>query len=769
MSMRMYYTTMIRKIRGIGVAALCALFTASSMAQAQQTVQNPTATNRPSLSNAPNQGLNAPDPAKTGQQSRTQNRTTSTRPVTGRSGNRPFALDGSNDTAVRVGGRVNEQQLHVVTGAEAFEPLLDREIDYGPIPPAPDNVRLNLIGPMMALEVLDMLSEATQWNIVASPSLKDLELNFRLPDLTPVQAMGVLRLNDLAYQYDRESGLLYVTTKEEYMQRTHGKLVRSDFELRHADLENVEAGVAALLSARGRMVADPRTSTIIVFDIAENIEHMTRLVAQLDRERISQTYELLHVNGNMIFDSIEILLSEGGRLSYDPRSNTLIVLDRAQQQKQIGQTIKILDVPVNTKSWILNYANAELVAEHLLPVVPENMGTISYNEELRQVTVTTVPQRLLEVEQRIRAWDQERQQVQIEAYLVTISSAMARKIGFNWNVVQDRGEGIITASFGSLGSLVGDELGSVGFGSSFESDDGDVSAMLDILETNGDATILAHPRVLVLDGQEALFENTTEVPYATSSIQNNLNNLSSNNVVSTTRVDFISVGTVLRVMPRITQDGKILMDISSEDSSFVIRDIVSNDQITTVPEKTQNLAETQVLAEDGQTIIIGGLRTSHFNDTTSKVPILGDIPILGRLFRNTLDAHAHKELLIFITPTIIDGRTQPEAYRMAVLDQQLADTLSADRKSDLERAMDNFFHKDISVSIGQHGTIMADAKMTDLDALRESLHNDSNNGKTVIIRSHPRAEPGIADAVVELSMEAGLKFEIDRAPFPFVP
>lgn len=767
MAMRQQRRQMVRTLSGWAVIGLSALFAASSMAQAQQTPQSPTASNKPALPTIPNQGLRAPEPQ--GGIQTNQNRVTSTSPLGSRNGNRPLSLDPRNDTTVRVGGRVDEQQLRVISGEQSFEPLQDREIDYGTIPQAPDDMKMSLVGPMMAMDFLDALSAATGWNIVASPSLKELELSFWLAELTPVQAMGVLRFNDLAYRYDRISDLLFVTTKEEFLEQAHGRVTRNDFVLSYANLENVESGIATLLSKRGRMVSDPRTSTIIVFDIEENIEHMTRLVAQLDQERISQTYELLHANGNMIFESIEVLLSEGGQLSYDPRSNTLIVLDRPQQQKQISQTIKTLDLPVNTKSWILNYADAKLVAEHLLPVVPENMGTISFNETLRQVTVTAVPQRLLEVEQRIRDWDQERQQVQIEAYLVTVSTAVARNIGFNWNSLENLGDGLLSTSFGASGVLSGDSATTSGLSSSFESDNMDLSATLNILETNGEASILAHPRVTVQDGQEAVFENTTEVPFATSSIQNNLNSSNNDNVISTTQVDFIDVGTVLRVMPRITQDGKVLMDVSSEDSSFVIREVISNDKITSVPEKTQNLADTQVLAENEQTIIIGGLRTSNFNDSKSKVPIFGDIPVLGRLFRNTSKDHAHKELLIFITPTIIDGRTQPEAYRLAELDQEFANTLSVDRKSDLERAMDNFYVKDINVSVGQHGTLLVDGAVSSKDALRNLLHDASNRGKTVIVRSHPRADTTIADAIVELSMEAGLKFSIDRSPFPFVP
>lgn len=764
-------------------ACLVSFTCLGAIAQAQQSPTSPQSQARPTVGSGLGSNSSNSNEKAASRPTVTRRTPTATPPKASSSKQRPISLDGLlGGGSVMIGGSTQSQALRVVASGEPFEPLLEKNIAYGTLPKAVSDEAISLIGPMDALEFLDALSAATGWNIAASPGLAEVQLSFWLNEMTPTQAIGVLKFNEIFYDHDVESDLLFVMTKKEFLEREHGSTVRRVFELSHTSLENVEGGIAALLSAKGRMVADPRTSTLIVFDTEENLEHMDRLVAQFDQERVSRTYELKYANGGMLFTSIEVLLSESGKLSYDPRSNTLIVLDREQQQKQISQTLRTLDMPIDTRSWILDYADVGLVAEHLLPVVPESMGTITYDEEMRQITVTAMLPRLHEVDNRIREWDKERQQVQIEAYLVSVGSEIARNIGLNWSVAGNLGEGFSTTSFGSteLSSATASadadsESGgsssvasvATGFLSSYINQDGDISALLEILETSGEASVNAQPRISVIDGEEAVFANTTQVPFATSSIRDN--NSFNQNTVTSTRVDFIDVGTILRVLPRITQDGKVIMEISSEDSSFTIRDVVSNDRVTSVPEKTQNIAETTVLVNDGETIVIGGLRTSSLSDKSNKVPILGDIPILGRLFRRTEKSHSQRELLVFITPTIIDGTTQAEAFRLAEMDQKFADTLFDDKKGDVHRSVDNFFNRDVFVSVGHKGGILADGKFVKLSELRSLIQSDESNGKTIVVRSHPRSPKGITDDIIEMAMEADRKFVVDNTLTPFVP
>jgi general secretion pathway protein D len=682
-----------------------------------------------------------------------------------------------------IGGYTGPQRLGVQSKG-VFEPQKNVKLIYGPLPKPASADRIALIGPMQVPEFLDVLSAATGWNIASSPGVKNVNLEFWINDQTPEQAMQVLKAEEIFYEYAQDSNMIFVMTKDEFLERRHGEVVRRVFQIKHADLSALQTGITAFLSKSGRFIADPRTSTIEVHDIMDNLHYIERLINQVDQpRRESTTYALEHVNGSALFASLEVLLSESGRISYDPRSNTLIVLDRAQQQKQIAETIKALDTPVDTRTWTLNYADIFAVSDQLYTLIPDGTGIISLDQELRMITVSAMASRLDKVDERIKVLDTERKQVQIEAYLVTVGSAVVRSLGIDWGFRQRTGEGFSSTKFGAPVLFGGDNEANDGEGedgsgsaleqlssglvSTFLSDNGNLTAVLDALETSGEATVNAHPRVTVLDGEEAHFQNVTQVPFATTSERNN-NQFNANSVTST-RIEFIDVGTILSVLPRINDDSKVWMSISSEDSSFTIREVVSNDRVTSVPEKTQNVAQTVVVVNDRETIVLGGLSTSSLNDTTNKVPIIGDIPIFGRLFRKTEKNHSKKELLIFITPTIIDGSTQQEAYYLAELDQESSMTHFDDRKGDVHRNLDDFLSNDATISIGHRGGIVINGDFMKMSEAREFIQGPGAKGKHLVIRPHPRSPKRVLNKVVDIAIDANRSYELDNSPMPFVP
>ena len=120
-----------------------------------------------------------------------------------------------------------------------------------------------LTGPMSASEFLDALAVATGWNIASSPKVREVVLEFWTNEITPAQALAILRFNEVFYEYDKEANFLFVLTKEEHMNRAFGSLVQTEFTIRYADLASVETVLTSLLSSKGRLIADPATSKII--------------------------------------------------------------------------------------------------------------------------------------------------------------------------------------------------------------------------------------------------------------------------------------------------------------------------------------------------------------------------------------------------------------------------------------------------------------------------------------------------------------------------
>jgi len=411
-------------------------------------------------------------------------------------------------------------------------------------------------------------------------------------------------------------------------------------------------------------------------------------------------------------------------------------------------------------------------------LVPESMGAIFINEKNHQITITATPQRLNLVDERINGWDKMRKQVQIEAYLVTAARNVLRDIGISWIYSTTANGDPINVDVGDVvpGAEVDPITGLLDLGAKIGSQrisyiTHDFAAVVDTLDASSDATILAHPRITVQDGEEANFENVTQVPFASSTTRFNNTGVGNNNTTST-QIEFIDVGTILKVTPRIASDDNILLDISAEDSSFETVVILTDGIPSTLPQKTQNKAVTQVMVKNKETLVLGGLRTTNFRESEDRVPLLAGLPVIGRIFRSTKKDHADRELLIFLTPTIVDTTTQPEAVKLAEFDDEIAEIMRSDAKTTLGRILDkmNNGRRDIPISIGQTGGLLAEGDIVTLPELKTLLQDLKHpHSKKIILREHPAAPPNLSMEITEIAMDRGIKMKFDTVRVPIVP
>lgn len=828
-----------------------------------------------------------------------------TRPTPARAQTRPAGAKtiqgkaGAKGGAVRTVSPGGAAGVSVQGGVGTFDPIFSKPVEYGEVPDVGEE--LTITGPMPMSEFLDTLAIATNWNVLVSELAQAVNLQFWVTETTPKQALEILKFHDIYYEFDPETQFLYVMTKDEHLDKEYGDVKPETFVIEHVDIAYIESMISSLLSANGRLITDPRTMHMYVWDTKDNLEEMRKKIEELDVplqraeftvhyadltdiEAVFQTlltqtgtvitdprtgqmfvwdvpdalnqmrlafkeldvplesrvFKLQHVDAEALTESIEVLLSERGMIQVDPRINTLIIRDLPSRQDDIARVIETLDEKLETRTWTVRYADPEVVAENVEVLVPEEMGIVTVNQEIHQITITALPERLDEIDKLIQTWDIKRKQVQIEAYLLTAGSDFTREFGMNWAFFDSTGNAPISIQKGtarptwgatqdttdgangdttittgtattqaekvaksgqtfSIGQLpysvplrnwfTGDVITDLEGNPIIKALGGNrVSAVINYLDSRGDVTILSHPRVTVQDGEEAIFEKTSQVPYVTSSSYGRSTrryyDTTGTTDTSTTaayrsayrpsnQIDFIEVGTILSVIPRITEDKNILLDISAEESNYEMIDVVGADELSTVPQKTQNRTETQVLVHDGETIVIGGLRVGDVNDQVEKVPILGDLPLIGRAFRNTNKLHKNRELLIFITTTLVGEYTFPETERLAKAEEMIGETHRHDEKNIWGRIGADYLkttRNKIGVSIGQGGHMHSGGKPVTLEGLRKRFYEvDNPSTAKVIIRKHPRAPARVATEVTEIALEAGLKFEYDDAYMPFVP
>ncbi|NLF56794.1 MAG: hypothetical protein GX580_04060, partial [Candidatus Hydrogenedens sp.] len=764
---------------------------------------------------------------------------------TGTSGGGPEAITGGGGT----GGGTNFTKgtpgtVSVAGGAGgAFEPFLNRDVEYGEVPDEGEPITLE--GPMPLGEFLAAINLATNWNIIIAPEIQDVNLRFWISETAPKAALEILRFYKIYYEWDTELKCLRVMSEEDHLKREFGRSKPQEFRVKDVDITFAESMITSLLSSTGRAITDQRSGIIYVWDTEDNIREMTRIMAEVDVplksaefkvqhadvpdiesvltnlmtpsgtllsdvrtgqlfvwdapavleqmrlavERLDQpvqskTFELKYVNAADITDSIEGLLTERGSIQVDPRFNTLIVTDLPARVEKIAESIAVLDRELETRTWVVKYADIDFVADQIETYIPGDMGSIVVNDLVHQITVTGLPTRLDEIDKLIKVWDIKRRQVLIEAFIVEVSDEVERAFNVNWSYFGSASGSPISVQGGqgfkpSLAAKGSGETMQVGqlpyaipsYGALQLDGEGNITRplltdvlgnqlidryagnklalALDYLDKQNKATILSSPRVTVQDGEEAMFENATRVPYVSAStyyggyggysgggVNDNYNRYSGVN--NTNRVEFIDVGTILTVYPVITEDENILLDISAEDSTFIDKEITVNDQKSSVPEKTARRADTQVRVNSGDTVVLGGLRRDKSRHASTKTPFLGDLPLVGGLFRNPSRSSQNNSLLIFITTTIVDDKTSPEAEQLAQAEAEVAGASRYNKKDFWGRLQHRVSGGagEINVSIGQSGTIYSATKKMTVEQMRETFEK-ATAGVTVVLRRHP--------------------------------
>lgn len=298
---------------------------------------------------------------------------------------------------------------------------------------------------------------------------------------------------------------------------------------------------------------------------------------------------------------------------------------------------------LRTETFQLNYIKAEAFKKILTDDkqrLLSKRGSAVWDDRTNQMFIQDTPSKLDEVRKIITQVDIPVRQVMIEARVVEATDGFSRSLGTS-SIYTPRGLGApnpapgnqvtagvttpINASAGTLTTLLFNRAGTQ-----------ILSLQLQALETDSKGKIISSPRVVTADNAEALVETGTEVPYnsATSA--------------GATTVSFKKATLSLLVKPKITPDDNVIMDVKVNKDSVGV--LYGTQQ---VPSINTNKVNTQVLVENGGTVVIGGVYTQTEADDVNKVPLLGDIPVLGYLFKSRVKSDKRAELLVFITPKIM--------------------------------------------------------------------------------------------------------------------
>jgi len=340
-----------------------------------------------------------------------------------------------------------------------------------------------------------------------------------------------------------------------------------------------------------------------------------------------------------------------GRVVADEASNTLVLIDTPDVLKQMQDFLAKADVPIETRIFSLNYSSVDKLSPKLQEAITKGVGAIKIDERSNKIAVTDYPDKLEEIARIIEAFDVRPPQVLIDAQIIEVKPSDQFQMGVNWEYLIKKNFDIKTTLPLTTQNVlaVGAAAGPAGMASSIVA--GQYKGIIDVLRTIGEVNILSSPRIMVINNQEARIHIGRRDAYITSTASQS----GTGTTVTSQSVNFVDIGIQLHVTPTISSEEFVTMKIKPEVSDATPRLIKSQDQETEVPIVSTSESETTVMVKDGVTIIIGGLAQDKRTKTVKKIPLLGDIPLVGLIFRSTDDKVEKDELVILLTPHIISG------------------------------------------------------------------------------------------------------------------
>jgi len=297
--------------------------------------------------------------------------------------------------------------------------------------------------------------------------------------------------------------------------------------------------------------------------------------------------------------------------------------------------------PLRTEFIQVNYAKATDIAALMSAEqgLLSSRGSVSVDDRTNTLLVQDTAAKMDAIRSALSYLDVPVRQVQVEARIVIARDTFDKQLGIRWGFSAEGSSGttVSTVSGGGAGDIAVD-LGVTGATSAlqlgFVHGNDTLDLTLSALESDGVSEVVSQPKLITADGQTARIESGVEIPYQEASSS------------GATSVSFKDAVLALEVTPQITPDDRIIMDLKVNKDSV-------GEIFLGIPSVDTREIQTQVLVENGETIVLGGVYERETVENISKTPLLGDIPVLGELFKRKTKQDDKTELLIFITPKLI--------------------------------------------------------------------------------------------------------------------
>lgn len=372
---------------------------------------------------------------------------------------------------------------------------------------------------------------------------------------------------------------------------------------------------------------------------------------------------------------IESMSSGYGSISFDEKTNSLIIYDTKEHLTKILAQIQRIDKTIAVPI-IEEQPRPELSVETVtlkfldagnLKVAIQNMsseyGIISIDKKSNSLIICDTKEKLKTILAEVRNADKTPQQIMIEVVILDVQLDNDTEIGINWDILSDKTydvgyrQNFTTSRLGSTidnAANIGNAtaFNTTGLGGEFSVISGSIRNVVHLIQEKRNVEILASPRVMTVSGQTASIEAIDEIPYQELS-------QSSQGGINLTYTEFKDVGIKLQVSATLTDDDNIVLTVEAEQNVQV--------GTTSPPRVDTRKVKASLLLRDGQVVIFGGLRRQEKTKEIDQIPFLCDLPLIGGLFKNTNTVINNSELVVFLSPHVykpeIVADEEMEEYR----------------------------------------------------------------------------------------------------------
>lgn len=556
--------------------------------------------------------------------------------------------------------------------------------------------------------LISTVSKFTGKNFIIDPRIKAkvtvVSANTMTPDEVYEVFLSILQVHGFAAvptgtvikiipEVDAKQGPLPLNVSKQ--SKDGDSLITRIIRLDHVPAAQLVPILRPLVPQQGHLAAYAPTNTLIITDHTGNIQRLMKIISGVDQPDSNELdiIQLKHASASELVRIVTSLYQSKAKaetekitIASDDRTNSILISGDRSDRLKIKTTIMHLDIPLedggNTQVIYLKYAKAENLVKILTGIkdaaskgsggkapagaAAQKSGTafsqdadIQFDEETNALIITADPNTLRSLQAVIRQLDIRRAQVLIEAIVAEITEGKDQEVGVGLAAdgAQSTNKNVPLglSNFGGLSDILAaaggatTEIPSIGPGLTLglggtNSSGARYALLLRALATDKSTNILSTPSIMTLDNEEAEIIVGQNVPFVTGSFTN-AGSTNPNNPFQT--IEREDVGLTLKVTPQVNEGDTIKLDIEQETSS-----VIPGSEATGITTRKRSI-KTSVLVDDGGILILGGLIEENVSETESKVPILGDIPLLGYLFQSRSTSKNKQNLMVFLRPSIL--------------------------------------------------------------------------------------------------------------------